>query len=218
MQLRETKAFSVLYEHHRRVRDVYSDLDDGSRDEHLRLAVAESRHRLFLVVASHVTVNQADVQVGEDLRGEPSRLRLRVAKLDLVRLVTQRVDHKGLPPRPHLLSYEVVRRLPSLVADGESRRDGSSTSRELVKDRDVEISVDGHCEGARYRRRGHHQDVGLTLDALRAKRAPLVHSEPVLLVHDGDAEVGEGHRFLDQRVCADEEIDLTGGYPGEDLA
>ena len=43
--------------------------------------------------------------------------------------------------------------------------------------------------------------------ALLLQRDPLVHAEPVLLVDDGEGEVGEPHALLDQRVGADHQVD-----------
>jgi hypothetical protein len=40
---------------------------------------------------------------------------------------------------------------------------------------------------------------------------PLPHAELVLLVDHHEAEFGEGHVFLDDRLRADHEVDLAGG-------
>ena len=40
---------------------------------------------------------------------------------------------------------------------------------------------------------------------------PLVQAEPVLLVDDGERQVGERHALLDQRVRADHQVDRAVG-------
>ena len=49
------------------------------------------------------------------------------------------------------------------------------------------------------------------LAALRLQRQALVHAEAVLLVDDGEGEVAEHDVRLEQRVRADEDVDLAGG-------
>ena len=51
---------------------------------------------------------------------------------------------------------------------------------------------------------------GGTRPRLRRQRGPLLHAEPVLLVHDDEPEVGEGDRVLQQRVGADDDARLAG--------
>ena len=46
--------------------------------------------------------------------------------------------------------------------------------------------------------------------AAAAQRVPLLHAEPVLLVHHDQAEVGEPDAVLDQRVRADDDAGLAG--------
>ena len=74
--------------------------------------------------------------------------------------------------------------------------------------RDIHVAIDGQRQGARNRRRRHHQQVG---DAARLglKRQPLMHAEAVLLVDDHEAQVVEGDVLLEQRMGADENVDLA---------
>ena len=73
--------------------------------------------------------------------------------------------------------------------------------------RDVHVAEIGQHQRARDRRRGQHQHVdGL---ALAGEREALVHAEAVLLVDDGEREIAERDLVLEQRVGADEEIDLA---------
>ena len=74
-----------------------------------------------------------------------------------------------------------------------------------------------HQQRARDRRRGHDQHVGAGAVALRLQRQPLVHAEAVLLVDDGEGEVAEHHVRLEQRVRADEDVDLARGQAIEQV-
>ena len=78
----------------------------------------------------------------------------------------------------------------------------------------VEVAVGGQRERARDRRRGHVQDVRRhPLHPLRVERLALLDPEAVLLVDDAEAEAGELHRRLDQRVGADDQPQLPGREP-----
>ena len=82
--------------------------------------------------------------------------------------------------------------------------------------RDVEVAEHRHRDGARDRRRGEHERVRRR--ALRAQRLALLDAEPVLLVDDDEAEVGEGRGVAQQRVRADDDARLTGCRPQRGLA
>src|SRR2546426_9182886 len=83
--------------------------------------------------------------------------------------------------------------------------------RQLVEDRDVEVAVERQGERSRDRRGRHHEEVGVL--ALAAEPGALLDAEPVLLVHDGEAEAAELHTFLHERVRADDARDVPRGDP-----
>jgi hypothetical protein len=74
----------------------------------------------------------------------------------------------------------------------------------------VEIGVITHGEGARNRRRRHHQLMGRfsggRISALLSQRQALLHAKAVLFVDDGQPQSGEIDRILDQRVRTDHEL------------
>ena len=49
-----------------------------------------------------------------------------------------------------------------------------------------------------------------TASPLRGEREALVHAEAVLLVDDGEREIAERDLVLEQRMGADQQIDLAG--------
>ena len=54
--------------------------------------------------------------------------------------------------------------------------------------------------------------------ALGPQRRPLLDAEAVLLVDHHDAEAGEPHAFLDERVGADDDVDRAVGQAGQEVA
>ena len=65
VQLADAEAVGVDHDHHRRIRYIHADLDDGGADEHIDLARAELAHHGVLFVAGQPTVHQAEAQPGK---------------------------------------------------------------------------------------------------------------------------------------------------------
>ena len=81
---------------------------------------------------------------------------------------------------------------------------------QLVNDGTVEVSIEGHSEGARDGSGGHHKDMG-RYGRLVPELATLFDTEAVLLVDDNKAEVTELDIVLDEGMGADEEVNLAFG-------
>ena len=81
------------------------------------------------------------------------------------------------------------------MADPGLDRDPALRRRPQVGD--VEVGVQDLAERPRDRRRGHEQDVRRVAAGLGLELAALLDAEPVLLVDDDDAEVGERDPLLD---------------------
>ena len=71
----------------------------------------------------------------------------------------------------------------------------------------VHVAEVSEHQRARDRRRGEHQHVDRF--AFLRQRQPLMHAEAVLLVDDGESEIVECDLFLEQRVGADQQIDVA---------
>ncbi len=95
------------------------------------------------------------------------------------------------------------------------RRDRRPAARQLGEDRRVQVAVDGHRDRTRDRRRGHHEHVRRHV-GLGPQRVPLLDAEPVLLVHDDQAEIGEVDALVEQRVRADDDAGTAALDLGED--
>ena len=210
MELAEAVALGVLDEHHGRVRDVDADLDHGRRDEHVRAAGGERLHRLLLLLRAHLAVHQDHAVVLELAAAQALELGRGRAGLQRLGLLHQRADHERLPARVELLADALVGPGALVVGRGDVGDDRAPAGGQLVQARDVEVAVGGERERARDRRRGHVQDVRRAAGRrLAVQLAALVDAEPVLLVHDRDEQAVELHRVLDQRVRADEDLQLA---------
>jgi hypothetical protein len=74
----------------------------------------------------------------------------------------------------------------------------------------VEIPVDGHGDRPGNRRGRHDQHVRPVVGRLGPQRVALLHAEPVLLVDDHQAEVGELDLLLQQGMRADHDPGVAG--------
>jgi len=82
--------------------------------------------------------------------------------------------------------------------------------------RDVHVAEIGQHQRARDRRRAQHQHIdGI---AFRSEGQTFAHAEAMLLVDHGQRQRLEHDVVLDQRMGADQEIDLAGHEPAQDIA
>ena len=87
---------------------------------------------------------------------------------------------------------------------------------QLVDDADVEVAIECHGKGARYRCRRHHEDMRRAL-TLSPELGTLCHAEAVLLVDDGKAELPKHHRILYHGMRAHEDVYAAVGKARQDL-
>jgi hypothetical protein len=80
---------------------------------------------------------------------------------------------------------------------------------------DIKIAIGREHEGARNRRRRHHQRVHAP--AFPGELKPLLDAEPMLLVDHCQPEVAEDYAFLHQRMGAKDEWNRAIGKTAEDL-
>ena len=111
-------------------------------------------------------------------------------------------DHERAAPLRRLVADPLPGAV-EVVRPPDARPDRDPARRWRPQGRDVEVRVQHLAERARDRRRRHQQDVRRAARRLRLERAALLHAEPVLLVDDGQREVGERHLLLEQRVRPD---------------
>ena len=184
----QPEPVGVLDDHHRRVRHVDADLDHGGRDEHVELAGRGTpRIDRLLVGRRHLPVQQAEPQAGELLGARAARTpRSRPSPRPSVEPSTS--GHTTYAWRPAATSARTRSYTPVPLERARAddlRDDRRAPRRQLAQLGLVEVAVDQHRGGARDRRRGHHEHVGLGAP-LPPEQVALLDAEAVLLVDDGE--------------------------------
>ena len=105
------------------------------------------------------------------------------------------------------MAAQRVHHLVQTVLGHHARLDRLAAGRHLVQAADIHLAVIGQRQGARDRRRGHGEEMRRGL-ALGGQHHPLRHAEAVLFVHHHQREVAIGHGVLEDRMGADEDVDL----------
>ena len=187
VELGEAEALGVVEDHEIRIRDIDADLDDGGGDEGLERAVAEGFHDGVFFLRAELAVDEADVFWAEAFlpfgEGLGDGLGFYAAAF-----LDEGVDEVGLAAFCELGFHEVCDVfLLRLRAEGGD--DFAAAGGFFIEDGDIEVSVDGHGEGARDGGGGHDEDVweGAVGDECGA----LDDAEFMLLVDDDEAEVSE---------------------------
>ena len=240
VELGQAEPLRALDDHHRRLRDVDADLDDGRAHEHVEVAVAEAAHLGVAVGGPQAAVDEPDPERRQQLR-QPRELRLRgrgPGRLEvLVReLVVARParrpprpggGHRRADPRHHderppalgRLRRGPAPRCPRGRPGGGCRcAPATRPAGAACEGRDVEVRVQHLAQRARDRGRGHQQDVGGAAARLVLEGPALLHAEPVLLVHDGEREVVERDGILEERVRPHDDLRLPGADRLDGLA
>ena len=101
--------------------------------------------------------------------------------------------------------------LPYRAVD-EVGADGPAAGGQLIDDRDLQVAVDDHGQGAGDGGGGHDQHMGVL--SLLPQGGPLLHPEPVLLIGDDQPQIRKGGVIGEEGVGADAEVDLPGGKGG----
>ena len=206
VELGEAEALGMLDDHHGGRRHVDADLDHRGRDQDRQPAVGEGRHGRLALGALQPAVHQPDL-AGE-ARAQQAMALLGVGEVDVLGLLDQRAH----PVDPRAGADHAADGFGHL-ADALEREgagvDRLPAGRLLGELGDVEVAVGRQHQGARDRRRGHHQQVDRL--ALGGERHALVDAEAVLLVDHGQRQVGELDVLLHQRMRADHELDRAVG-------
>ena len=121
-------------------------------------------------------------------------------------LLDQWIDHIDLSAELELSSHGTDQSLPLIVIAMQGL-DRLTSRRQLVDDRNVEVAIDGHRQGARYGRCCHHEHVR-RLGILEPQLRALLHAKAVLLIDHDHSEVLELHIGLYQGMCAYEDVQL----------
>ena len=212
MQLRQAKPLSAFDEHDRRVGHVDAHLDHGRRDQHVELAIAKRAHDCVLVGRPHAAVQQSQLQRSELAGSQPLVFFGRRFGLERLRLLHQRADDEGLLPARRGTSDALVG-VVALVGSKEFGDGELAARRHLVDGRQVQVAEQAEVQRARNRRGGHDQQMwhGYAITRAPTERDPLANAEAVLLVDNDQAEPGELESVLNERLRADDDVQVTAG-------
>ncbi len=207
VQLGETETLGALDHHHGGVGHIDADLHHRSADQDLVLVSLEGLHHSVLLGGLHAAVQERQAQLREHLRLQPLVLAGRGAGLDQVGILYQRADDEDLAAVGNLTPDEVI----SLVALGRRDQPGVdhlAARRHLVQHRHRQVAVERQLQGPRDGGRRHREHVRVDARPLR-QRFALADAKPMLLIADHQAQVVGHDSGLDQRVGADQQVELA---------
>ena len=204
VELREPERVGALHDERVRLRDVEPRLDDGRRDEDVRVAAQERVHPVLELPLAHLPVRGQHAQLRAQL---PDLLPRLLDRLDAV------VEVERLPAALVLAGQRLRDQLLVVLADG--RPDRTAALGRRLDDRDVAQAGERHVQRPRDRRRREREHVGL--EAERLQQLLLRHAEALLLVDDHEPEVLRHDVAREHPVRADEHVDLALRQLGEHL-
>ena len=204
IELRQAEHVGAVHDQRVGGRDVEAGFDDRGREQHVVLAVVEGRHHVLEHGRRHLAVGDGDLHLGHGLVEERFGLgQILDARADVealaaaIALAQQRLAHHDRIERRD----EGAHRQPIDRRRGDDRQFAHAGQRQLQRARD--------------RRRGQRQHVHLGAQLLQLL---LVRdAEMLLLVDDDQAEVLELDRLAEQRMGADDDVDLAVGEALLDL-
>ena len=216
VQLAQSEALGVFDDHIAGVRHVDAHLDHRRSDHDLRFAAHEPLHLVVLVGGFHFAVNDAELvlRLGKFAAQRLVALHQR-GEFQFLVLLDERIDDVHLVPLCDFGAHLAEHLLP-LVFGVVPGGHGFASRRQFVDHTDVEVAVEGHGERARNGCGGHHQNVRRKGRRFFPERGALLHPEAVLFVDERQSEIFEHHPGFDQRVGADQDIDLAREQVGEE--
>ncbi len=198
IELGQAEHVGAVHDHGVGRRDVEAGLDDVGREQQIEAAVVEAGHHRLQVARRELTVSDTDLHFGHEL-GQALR--------KLAQILDARADDEDLPA-PEVFAHDRLAHDHRVVGQDEGahrqavdRRRGDEAH--LLHPRHREL------QGARDRRRRQGQHVDVLAQLLQALL--LLDAEVLLLVDDDQAQVAEAHRLRQERMGADDDVDLAGG-------
>ena len=206
IDLRQAEHVGAVHDQRVGGRDVEAGFDDRGREQHVELAVVERRHHVLEHGRRHLAVGDGDAHLGHVLVEE---------RFGLGQILDARADIEGLAAAIALAQQRLAHH------DRIERRDEGAhrqaVDRRRGDDRHFAHAGERQLQRARDRRRGQRQHVHLGAQLLELLLVG--DAEMLLLVDDDEAEVLELDRLAEERVGADDDVDLAVGdallHPGE---
>ena len=205
--MRKAEPLGILDHHDGGLRDIDADFHHRRRHQQLNLARGELRHDAILLRALHLAMDQADPLAEAPLQ----RLEAlgRVGKMGVILRVG--FFHQRADPVSALACVERPREAVHDLSDAAlgygAGVDRLAARGLLAQFGNVHVAKVSEHQRARDRRGAQHQHVHRI--AFLGQRKAFAHAEAVLFVDDGQRERLEHHIVLDQRMGADQKIDLA---------
>src|SRR5215204_804198 len=196
IELRQPEAVGAMDDERVGGRNIEAGFNDGSREQQVVFAVIESRHDVVEGVRGHLPVRNGDAHLRHVLvekflsAGEVFDSRADVERLPTaIALAQQRLPY----------DQRIERRHESAHGQPIDRRRGD----------DGKITHAGQCELQRARNRGRCQRQNVDLGAELLELLLVTDAEMLLFVDNQQAEVLELDGPAEQRVSANDDIDLA---------
>ncbi len=196
IELRQAEHVGAMDDQRVGGRDIEAGFDDGGRQQHVELAVVEAAHDVFELGRRHAAMRHAELDLGNMVAQEVGLfLEIGDARADIkalaaaIMLAQQRLaDDDGIEGRdigPHRQAVERRR--------GDERKLAHARQRQL--------------QGARDGRRGQRQHMHIGAQLLE----PLLvlDAEMLLLIDDEEAEIAEFDILGEERMGADDDVDVA---------
>ena len=159
-------------------------------------------------------MEQPHPQIGENFLGQAAVVFGGGLGFHGIRFLDEGVDDEGLAPFFHLAFQEPVSGIAPVGAK-PAGLDLLAAWRKFVDGGDVQVAVEGQREGAGDGSGRQDQGVGV-FDALLPEGGTLEDAEAVLLVHNGQGQVGDFYSRLNQGVGANQQVQVAvGGQLGQ---
>ena len=213
VKLGKAETVGIFHHHRIGIGHIHAHLDYRGGNENVALACGEGGHDGLLFLCLHLTVQDADAQIGEGfLLQLPGIGRDRLALIgDGIVITHQRTDDKHLMALADLLADKGVDAAAIVLA----HRKGIhllTAGRQLIDDRHIQIAVDDQRQRAGNGCGGEHQHMRV-FRLLRQQRA-LVDAEAVLLIGDDKPQTAVGYIVGEQGMGTDTQVDLAAAKSG----
>ena len=194
VELSEAEAVAPVDDHRVCTRHVETVLDDRCADQHAELAIHQRDHRGLQIPLGHLPVRHGHLC----LRYESAHpLGHGIDRLHPV------VNEEDLTAPIQLSPHRI---LDDPIVPGEDVGDDRHpVTRRRLDQGKIPESPERHLQGPGDRRGGESEHVERALELLEALL--VAHAEPLLLIHDEEAEVAEAHVRRQQPVRSDDDVD-----------
>ena len=181
MQLTQTKALSILNNHHTGIGHIHTHLNHRGCHQDLRLATHKSLHLFIFVLRFHLSVHHRDAVLRKGL-AELIVAVGQVLQIQFLIFINERIYYIHLPSYINLLRNKLVNWRTALDRIVE-RLYWFTPRRQLINDTHLQVAIYCHRQSAR-NRGGCHYEYMWRLGVLVPQFGTLCHTKAVLLIND----------------------------------